>query len=458
MKRTIVLILLMICGMATMKGQNPFGSHTTNTLFPNEDAKAIIQNKGKNWKCYGARHFDAKSGKYHCIVDTTYLESAVFAGRPYKNLEISINFYVENNARIYHIELINTETGETQLLKTEWKGQAGEKRFTYRLEDIDSDSLKIKIQNTAKDGTGSHAYIGSISVSGTPREPAPLIVCDTLDISISQTDSTYDRAIVQLLAVKNTRQDIDTLYYNDFSTDDLKGAEAQGSYKIGIGSYPATGRIFFDQTSDEPVALTIPLQIAGTSNEFHVEFQTRRLDIGTDSTDIRLALRDNLVATIGKKTLRETLTQHKHTIPAREIYSDLIFSVGEKGIKSCNNLFLSQLLVYQKSRYKYTPLSGFPRTTDGDMKIEGLEPNTNYVLAIQYVRESNEHGERVVTPVREYHLTTQGKYAEILPGETLELSADFKGSIALHDGGQLRGNHTILGELCYVKKYTPDVW
>lgn len=248
----------------------------------------------------------------------------------------------------------------------------------------------------------------------------------------------------------------DTIYYNDFSEGDLKGAETYPA----TGVYVGTQNYFYlhDDTHSDKISVVIPLElnnVSGRDVKLKVSFKAAK--DGTKACDKIKVYFDNELFTeydslpvlINTADYLGGWNEYELEYTTNKRRLDLIISMEN----SSNKYLLLDDICVRSGIYSYVEAEGYPVKVDGETyRFENLAPNTEYVYAVQGVSGD------VATDIGYHSFTTEGEDLLVKRGETYELTEDFKGNIRVEDGGCITGTHSVLGEICYVLKYETDKW
>lgn len=317
-------------------------------------------------------------------------------------------------------------------------------------DDLKQEQGEIYIKSVS-DNEGICTLLYDVTVLGVNAAPEASVAPD-----YSFSDITVSGMDYWITSLYMPDRSNDTIYYNDFSEGDLKGAETYPA----TGVYVGTQNYFYlhDNTHSDKISVVIPLElnnVSGRDVKLKVSFKAAK--DGTNACDKIKVYFDNELFTeydslpvlINTADYLGGWNEYELEYTTNKRRLDLIISMEN----SSNKYLLLDDICVRSGIYSYVEAEGYPVKVDGETyRFENLAPNTEYVYAVQGVSGD------VATDIGYHSFTTEGEDLLVRSGETYELTEDFKGNIRVEDGGCITGTHSVLGEICYVLKYETDKW
>lgn len=341
------------------------------------------------------------------------------------------------------------QSGDTVRSKTNIaKGDSRQEQVIV-FDDLKQEQGEIYIKSISDKSVCTLLY--DVAVCGVKAAPEAFLTPDYSFVDIAV--DTMDYWITSLYMPDRSN---DTIYYNDFSEGDLKGAETYPA----TGVYVGTQNYFYlhDNTHSDKISVVIPLElnnVSGRDVKLKVSFKAAK--DGTKACDKIKVYFDNELFTeydslpvlINTADYLGGWNEYELEYTTNKRRLDLIISMEN----SSNKYLLLDDICVRSGIYSYVEAEGYPVKVDGETyRFENLAPNTEYVYAVQGVIGD------VATDIGYHSFTTEGEDLLVKRGETYELTEDFKGNIRVEDGGCITGTHSVLGEICYVLKYETDKW
>lgn len=341
------------------------------------------------------------------------------------------------------------QSGDTVRSKTNIvKGDSRQEQVIV-FDDLKQEQGEIYIKSISDKSVCTLLY--DVAVCGVKAAPEAFLTPDYSFVDIAV--DTMDYWITSLYMPDRSN---DTIYYNDFSEGDLKGAETYPA----TGVYVGTQNYFYlhDNTHSDKISVVIPLElnnVSGRDVKLKVSFKAAK--DGTNACDKIKVYFDNELFTeydslpvlINTADYLGGWNEYELEYTTNKRRLDLIISMEN----SSNKYLLLDDICVRSGIYSYVEAEGYPVKVDGETyRFENLAPNTEYVYAVQGVSGD------VATDIGYHSFTTEGEDLLVKRGETYELTEDFKGNIRVEDGGCITGTHSVLGEICYVLKYETDKW
>ncbi len=319
-------------------------------------------------------------------------------------------------------------------------------------DDLKQEQGEIYIKSVS-DNEGICTLLYDVTVLGVNAAPEASVAPD-----YSFSDITVSGMDYWITSLYMPDRSNDTIYYNDFSEGDLKGAETYPA----TGVYVGTQNYFYlhDNTHSDKISVVIPLElnnVSGRDVKLKVSFKAAKDGIIKNACDkIKVYFDnelfteyDNLPVLINTADYLGGWNEYELEYTTNKRRLDLIISMEN----SSNKYLLLDDICVRSGMYSYVEAEGYPVKVDGETyRFENLAPNTEYVYAVQGVIGD------VATDIGYHSFTTEGEDLFVKSGETYELTEDFKGNIRVEDGGCITGTHSVLGEICYVLKYETDKW
>lgn len=318
-------------------------------------------------------------------------------------------------------------------------------------DDLKQEQGEIYIKSVS-DNEGICTLLYDVTVLGVNAAPEASVAPD-----YSFSDITVSGMDYWITSLYMPDRSNDTIYYNDFSEGDLKGAETYPA----TGVYVGTQNYFYlhDNTHSDKISVVIPLElnnVSGRDVKLKVSFKAAKDDTKNACDKIKVYFDnelfteyDSLPVLINTADYLGGWNEYELEYTTNKRRLDLIISMEN----SSNKYLLLDDICVRSGMYSYVEAEGYPVKVDGETyRFENLAPNTEYVYAVQGVSGD------VATDIGYHSFTTEGEDLFVKSGETYELTEDFKGNIRVEDGGCITGTHSVLGEICYVLKYETDKW
>lgn len=318
-------------------------------------------------------------------------------------------------------------------------------------DDLKQEQGEIYIKSVS-DNEGICTLLYDVTVLGVNAAPEASVAPD-----YSFSDITVSGMDYWITSLYMPDRSNDTIYYNDFSERDLKGAETYPA----TGVYVGTQNYFYlhDNTHSDKISVVIPLElnnVLGRDVKLKVSFKAAKDGIKNACDKIKVYFDnelfteyDSLPVLINTADYLGGWNEYELEYTTNKRRLDLIISMEN----SSNKYLLLDDICVRSGIYSYVEAEGYPVKVDGETyRFENLAPNTEYVYAVQGVIGD------VATDIGYHSFTTEGEDLFVKSGETYELTEDFKGNIRVEDGGCITGTHSVLGEICYVLKYETDKW
>lgn len=344
------------------------------------------------------------------------------------------------------------QSGDTVRSRTNIVSGKSRQDQTIVFSNLKKEQGEIYIKSVS-DNEGICTLLYDVTVFGVNAAPEASVAPD-----YSSSDITVSGMDYWITSLYMPDRSNDTIYYNDFSEGDLKGAETYPA----TGVYVGTQNYFYMEVnkSFSRIGLVVPVElnnVSGDSVEVKLLFKAARehddasniINIYADDEYIKGFADLPIVASLNVNEFKEY--EVEFTTTKRRL--DLTISIEDPEGKQLRKDLLLDDICVRSGMYSYVEAEGYPVKVDGEtFRFDNLAPNTEYVYAVQGVTGG------VVTDIGYYSFTTEGEDLLVGSGETYELTEDFKGNIRVEDGGCITGTHSVLGEICYVLKYETDKW
>lgn len=343
------------------------------------------------------------------------------------------------------------QSGDTVRSRTNIVSGKSRQDQTIVFSNLKKEQGEIYIKSVS-DNEGICTLLYDVTVFGVNAAPEASVAPD-----YSSSDITVSGMDYWITSLYMPDRSNDTIYYNDFSDGDLKGAKASPE-NVQIG----TQKYFYMEVNNSfnRISLVVPIElnnVSGDSVEVKLLFKAARehddaskiINIYADDEYIKGFADLPIVKSLNVNEFKEY--EVKFTTTKRRF--DLTIAIEDPEGKQLRKDLLLDDICVRSGIYSYVEAEGYPVKVDGETyRFENLAPNTEYVYAVQGVTGG------VVTDIGYYSFTTEGEDLLVKSGETYELTEDFKGNIRVEDGGCITGTHSVLGEICYVLKYETDKW
>lgn len=316
-----------------------------------------------------------------------------------------------------------------------------------RLDNIKPEKFRIRIRSQRKNHS-CYIAVNNVVVYAMRTPPSISFESSNTGFTIVGCEG-YDECILELYRQSYIESGIDTLYFNDFSDDDLSGMVLNTSYFISGGGLYITSKFndicaaisFFPNRNIGKLNLKCLFRIASKQNH-----------------NVHVYYNDEFIVEKKMSGTSGDVIDFSYDIDVRHTFVDTLkFIVRYDGEKSAN-LVLDKVLLSQNCEYKYLLLEDYPKQMQFPLSVEGLDCTSSYRVRYQLIDNENENGEMSVTGLREGYFNTTGEFKQLPPDSEFTLESDFEGTIMVSNLSDLYGNYSVLGELCYVHEYNPGEW
>lgn len=440
-----------------------FREPSVQTVIKKTSAEDIKVSGKTDWELFTEGAQDVKglislfAGNY--ISSNSYWNITPFS-------EINIELYVRHYYSSFDEKACNLlicleyETGETIEHET-------------NIKDVLTDITKINISFTSPKGGNAKiviksqaysqwqfCYVYNISVSGIKKVAGVSSSASSreAEVNIDQNINSYDKYVFSLYY---PRKDNDTIYFEDFSDKIADGWNIVGSsglaepylYLSGSkGSSISMTQKFKTGYINTPVELSFSFKAAvdgDTSNP------CKKLKIYIDN-ELFQAINPLATAKPGPNVY-ETMGKYQFSIVTDKKEIELKLAIEDATSKQNVNLLIDDICL-RGEMYSYVQVDGYPLEFSGPVySMENLYPNTQYMFGLQGL-DVAEDGTETASAILYDGFITTGENKYVAKGEVFELTEDFVGNITIEEGGTVKGNHTVLGEVCYIMTYVKDEW
>ncbi len=456
MKQKALISFISLCLAApSLNAQALFSDATHNTVLPTLELKSLVnasdEGDAGGWTLGGEESMSFRRDSACFINPGSWIVSPEVNASDYTALELHVTMATLTNqsslssSNNYQV-IITYPNGQEQTFMTAMDVASYDfATYVTSLAEITGDTFNITIK-MAETSSSYRSLIKDITLYGIRKVGDPQVEVGNTSISL-QFDSYYDSCVIDLLKAESNATGVDTLYFSDFTGAALNGAEAS--------TEPTQSYDYFN-VSGTDLYLSVPLAILGVSDTVHVELSTMKF-LQTDTATYHITFNDEQIGTISRPRADESgvWTKHQFSFVPSSSYGTLKVSVTNT-VRAY--LLIDDMLVYQNATHSYRSLDGFPQTISGSMVATGLLCNEEYRIMMQCLKDANEYGEQVVSPLQDFTVMTTGDNIVMEEGETLDLIADFEGSIVMGNTNAITGNHRVMGELCYAFTYQEDSW
>lgn len=445
-KITITVLVLLVFALFT-NAQSEFKTSTSNTFWPALDLSTLYFNPEEvdNWKVEG--ELDPLDNTFYLLYDDVSIISDVIHGSMLQCMDVILELKTQNGfslSRGNYFVIIKYEDGTFESKETSVSSSVKEPtNFSVSFKNLKPLDFVIIIKGQAvRNDRASVTVLSRIAVNVTYL-CKPNVSTEKAGLKIFK-DTDYDNLVVNIEHQEKSEFDIDTLYYNNFDNDDLKGAIAYPSIVFKYG--------YCCLNSASGVKMQFPLIMNGINENVFFSIKHRKNEDSYNDT-IKVFLNDKFVDNIINTSV---WSEYSVTLVPNSTVCNIELVCDDPN--KTNSMSLDDILIYQKSKYRYVSLPSFPKTTDSDLSVDGLYCNDEYRIQVQYTKDKNEYGEEVVTSIADTTVVTLGDYYEIPSDESYVLEGDYEGTLLMYPGASLEGNYRIMGELCYVLNYRSGEW
>lgn len=448
--------MALVCAF-DLNAQTSFREATVNTVIPKLQLKSLVDEAQVDsqyaWTLEGEKELNFMTDSACMFYDDTWIVSPEINAEAYSDLELHVTMtaWSYSSFHNYPVSLIYSDGSEQDLSTTMDVASKEYKTFVLPLDGVKEEAFRISIKGPYQRGHTSGVSITLIKdvyVCGKSR-------LDSVEVDVANTsvslhyDRGYDYCLIDMLKAERNASNIDTLYFNDFTSEDLRGATTNAEstkFDDSLHAYKSGGGELY---------ISMPLVIGGITDSVYVDLKaSKRLAI--DTTTYNIVFDDEVVYSFkwNRYDAQEWRSFSFSFMPSSRFGTLKVAISSDKEM----HLYVDDIFVYQKSLYSYRSLPGFPKTVTSNLVVEDLNCNEEYRVLLQYFKNQNEFGEEVVSPLQDFTLMTNGEHRALQTGETLELEEDFEGSIVMDATNAINGNWRVMGELCYAFAYRTDEW
>lgn len=447
MKR--ILFILFLVPVFAFAQSGGFLEPTFNTLIEKVYFKDLYQNGSgdSGWEITGDGIGEV--GSHYYLSDGASLLSREIDDSTIVSISVVFNIRTyygdsENNKYFLGIEY---ESGETVEKSVDFSSDKYIS-FPLRLDNIKPEKFRIRIRSQRKNAS-CFIVVNNVVVYAMRTPPSISFESSNTGFTVAGCED-YDECILELYRQSYIESGIDTLYYNDFSDDDLSGMVLNTSYSISNG---------FLSVLSKKVDICAAIPFLPNRNIDKINLQCSFLIVyPKQNNNINIYYNDELIVEKKLSGTSGDVIDFSYDIDVRHTFVDTLkFIVRYDGEKSAN-LVLDKVLLSQNCEYKYLLLEDYPKQMQFPLSVEGLDCTSSYRVRYQLIDNENENGEMSVTGLREGYFNTTGEFKQLPPDSEFTLESDFEGTIMVSNLSDLYGNYSVLGELCYVHEYNPGEW
>lgn len=409
----------------------------------------------ENWSVEGTGNI-IKVDSYYMFLNDIELVSKTLDGSCLCQVGITLNIrtYGSFNEIYNYTVRLEYEDGEYELKKVPLFGQCKDfKNFTVVFREIKPKNFKLRILSAYSSPMSvPHIYINDISVYGIYVCPSPDLLSQNTSIGISDIED-YDDCIVELYHQVPAESGIDTLFYNNFEENNLKG--------IVVDSVlPIISNGMLGINTRKNTTIKIPVIPNKELKNLKLSFSSKR--INKVASDIEVYYNSELIQSYGHNSY-DTFYERSCDIDVQTGNNDTIsimVKYPEDAKGSSPNVFVcfDDIFIYQECEYSYKKVQGYPCQNTLPFYMENLDCSSFYRVRLQFIDYENDNGEKVITNLGDFYVNTTGDFLQLPPGSNHKLEKDFEGTIMISNKADLYGSYVVMGEICYVLEYVPDQW
>lgn len=466
--RAVRLVLLYVLAMfgLFMKGQGvcDFREPSVQTVIKKTSAENIKVSGKTDWELFTKEAQDDNglislfAGNY--ISSISYLDITPFSEI---NIELDIRHYnssFDENACNLLI-CLEYETGEIIEQKTNIEDLLKEvTRINVCFASPKGGSAKIVIKSQAY-SQWQFCYIYNISASGIKKVNGVSSSASSreAEVNIDQHMNSYDKYVFSLYY---PRKDNDTIYFEDFSDK-----VADGWSFVGNPSMMSDPYLYLSGSKGAKISMTQKFKTGYINNPVELSFSfkagvenlykntCRKLKIYIDNELLQTI--DPIAEAVPGPNVYETMGKYQFSIVTDKKEIELKLAIEDATSKENVNLLIDDICL-RGEMYSYVQVDGYPLEFSGPVySMQNLYPNTQYMFGLQGL-DVAEDGTEVASAILYDGFITTGENKYVAKGEVFELTEDFVGNITIEEGGTVKGNHTVLGEVCYIMTYVKDEW
>lgn len=425
---------------------NPVGENTTKWMYIED----VISSNSK-----GASSIVMYGGD-------TLLTKDFLSFEMYEFIEVSLDLYKSGS---YDPVLSNLkveilfESGHSIVKYTEIRDDKVLQKQVLLFDGLSPEKGRIII--TSNPNTTNHfSKFESVTVAGIKKVAGVSSSASSreAEVNIDQNINSYDKYVFSLYY---PRKDNDTIYFEDFSDKIADGWDMVGNsglaepylYLYGSkGSKISMTQKFKTGYINTPVELSLSFR-AGVDDLY--KNACKKLKIYIDNELLQTI--DPIAEAVPGANVYETMGKYQFSIVTDKKEIELKLAIEDATSKQNVNLLIDDICL-RGEMYSYVQVDGYPLEFSGPVySMENLYPNTQYMFGLQGL-DVAEDGTETASAILYDGFITTGENKYVANGEVFELTEDFVGNITIEEGGTVKGNHTVLGEVCYIMTYVKDEW
>lgn len=464
--KTVKFVLLSVFIMfgPLVNGQEVcyFREPSVQTVIKKISAEDIKVSGKTDWELFTEEAQDANgislfAGNY--ISSNSYLNITSFSEI---NIELDIRHYYSSfdEDACNLLICLEYETGEIIEQKTNIKDVLTEiTKINICFDSPEGGNAKIVIKSQAY-SQWQFCYIYNISVSGIKKVSgvSSSFSSREAEVNIDQNINSYDKYVFSLYY---PRKDNDTIYFEDFSDKVADGWNIVGSSGL------AEPYLYLSGSKGTKISMTQKFKTGYINTPVELSFSFKAGVDGDTSNPckkLKIYIDNELFQTISSLALAkpganvyETMGKYQFSIVTDKKEIELKLAIEDATSKQNVNLLIDDICL-RGEMYSYVQVDGYPLEFSGPVySMENLYPNTQYMFGLQGL-DMAEDGTETASAILYDGFITTGENKYVAKGEVFELTEDFVGNITIEEGGTVKGNHTVLGEVCYIMAYVKDKW
>lgn len=305
--------------------------------------------------------------------------------------------------------------------------------------------IRIKSQNMQDN---SFLLVKDFSVKSVSRASALSFESSNTGFSLASCEN-YDECVLELYRQEYIESGIDTLYFNDFGSNDLKNITVNTGYSVSAGSLYVIAK-------SEDICLKLPFLPNRDINKINLECLFGIYS--SKNHNVNIYYNDEFIVEKRMSGVNGDRFDFSYDLDVGKSSVDTLIFIVKAYEGNSANLVLNNILLSQECEYRYALVTDCPVQQQFPLNIEGLDCTSTYRVRYQLIDNENEKGEKVITSIGEGLIKTTGEFKQLPPGSDYTLESDFEGTVMISNQANLYGNHKILGELCFVHEFIPGKW
>lgn len=469
--RAVRLVLLCVLAMfgLFMKGQGvcDFREPSVQTVIPKTSAKNINP-EGENttkWRYIEDVVGSNTKGENSIVMygGDTLLTKDFLSFEMYEAIEVSLDLYkwsyydpVLSNLKVE----ILFESGHSIVKYTEIINDDVLQKQVLLFDGLSPEKGRIII--TSNPNTTNHfSKFESVTVSGIMKLSGVSSTASSreAEVNIDQNINSYDKYVFSLYY---PRKDNDTIYFEDFSDK-----VADGWSFVGDPSMKSDPYLYLSGSKGSKISMTQKFKTGYINTPVELSFSFKAGVDGDTSNPckkLKIYIDNELFQTINPlatakpgPNVYETMGKYQFSIVTDKKEIELKLAIEDAKSAQNVNLLIDDICL-RGEMYSYVQVDGYPLEFSGPVySMQNLYPNTQYMFGLQGL-DVAEDGTETASAILYDGFITTGENKYVAKGEVFELTEDFVGNITIEEGGTVKGNHTVLGEVCYIMAYVKDEW